>query len=637
MGILINPKSSRRPPSGSRETRVIRWSRVVTLSCLAWAAVIYVMGRGFEVHVAGVTISSNDPWKALIAAGVATIVYLLAGGALPYGLFWASVRVTTRLAVRIGQIRPQHIAWALAVVTFGLYVTFGARAAGGADSYGYLSEADLWLQGTLKVDQSFALDVPWPRGQNTFTPFNHAPWSRDGRFLVPVCAPGFPLLLALAKFIGGQAAMFWVAPLGGAGLVLGTFYVIRRLASGAAGVIAAWLVATSPPVVFLSMVTFTDVPNAAVWTAAFVVLLSRRRWSELGAGLLCSLAVLIRPNLAPLVAFLALDIFLHFRGWQRPGLALGRVSLFCLGVLPGAAGLVAFNTYVFGTAIAHGSGTFSSTFLAWSRVGANFRNYTGALFATHTYVALAGVLALAVPLRRFWPGTADRRVFIPIGLFIVVLWSFYFAYDILPEWWYLRFMLPTWPFIIGGIGAVAAWLMPRGPLARLVVIAGVIVLGVVQLRTPHVRAAFVNGGDEARYVVAAQLARRVTVPNSVILGHQHSGSVRYYSGRMTMRFEQLDPAWLDRAVDWMAARGVHTYALLEDWEVPDVRNHFAGSARIAALETPVAVYRDPGTLFIYDLTSPPAPGAAPIVVTGIETGAGFGAVGPLPLERPVFK
>jgi len=593
---------------------------------------IYVMGRGLEVHVGGVTISSNNPLKASLGAAAAMAVYLLAGGAVT-SLF----RVATPLAVKIERVRPHYIAWALTVVTLAFCVTFGTRTIGGSDSYGYMSEADLWLRGTLKVDQSFALDVPWPQGQSTFTPSNYAQWPRDGRFIVPVCAPGFPLLLALAKFIGGQAAVFWVVPLGCAGLVLGTFYVIRRLASDAAGAIAAWLVATSPPVLFLSTSTLTDVPNAAVWAAAFAVLLSRRRWSELVAGLLCSLAVLIRPNLAPLVAFLALDIFLYFRGWTRPGPALGRVSLFCLGVLPGAAALFAFNTYVFGTGIAHGSGTLSSTLLAWSRVGTNFRNYTGYLFETHTYVALAGLFALAVPLRRFWPGTADRRVFISIGLFIVVLWSFYFAYDILPAWWYLRFMLPTWPFIIGGIGAVAAWVMRRGPRTRLVVIVGLIVLGVVQWKTPYARGALVNGGGEARYIVAAQLARRVTAPNSVILSAEHSGSVRYYSGRMTMRFDHLDPAWLDRAVDWLATHGVHTYAVLEDWEVSEVRTYFAGSARLAALATPVAVYRDPGTLFIYDLTNPPAEGAAPIIVTGIETGAGFAAVGPLPLERPVFK
>ena len=34
---------------------------------------------------------------------------------------------------------------------------------------------------------------------------------------------------------------------------------------------------------------------------------------------------------------------------------------------------------------------------------------------------------------------------------------------------------------------------------------------------------------------------RGTARSAVILSNQHSGSLRYYAGRMTMRFEWLDP------------------------------------------------------------------------------------------------
>ena len=48
-----------------------------------------------------------------------------------------------------------------------------------------------------------------------------------------------------------------------------------------------------------------------------------------------------------------------------------------------------------------------------------------------------------------------------------------------------------------------------------------------------------------------------------VLTWLHSGSVRYYAGRVTMRYDLLDRDWLDRAVEWLNARGVAVYALLD--------------------------------------------------------------------------
>jgi hypothetical protein len=31
---------------------------------------------------------------------------------------------------------------------------------------------------------------------------------------------------------------------------------------------------------------------------------------------------------------------------------------------------------------------------------------------------------------------------------------------------------------------------------------------------------------------------------------------------MTLRYDALDPAWADRAIDWLSSRGVHTAAVL---------------------------------------------------------------------------
>ena len=98
------------------------------------------------------------------------------------------------------------MAVAIALVT-SLY---GARAVGGSDAYGYVSQADLWLKGDLKIDQSFVAEVPWPGSARSFSPLGYRPDPLDYRRLVPQYAPGLPIVLALAKAIAGQTAMFLV-------------------------------------------------------------------------------------------------------------------------------------------------------------------------------------------------------------------------------------------------------------------------------------------------------------------------------------------------------------------------------------------------------------------------------------------
>ena len=92
---------------------------------------------------------------------------------------------------------------------------------------------------------------------------------------------------------------------------------------------------------------------------------------------------------------------------------------------------------------------------------------------------------------------------------------------------------------------------------------------------------------------------------------QHSGSLRYYAGRLTLRYDQLDPDWLDRGVDWLRARGIASYALLDEWEVPEFRRRFPGQAVIRQLETPLWEFRRQRTVYVYDLSrdlaAPPEP------------------------------
>ena len=62
-----------------------------------------------------------------------------------------------------------------------------------------------------------------------------------------------------------------------------------------------------------------------------------------------------------------------------------------------------------------------------------------------------------------------------------------------------------------------------------------------------------------------------TPPNSVLLTSERSGSMRYYGGRVTLRYDLLHPEWLDRAVAWLTTRGVRVYAVLDRRQADEVK------------------------------------------------------------------
>src|SRR5262249_61142722 len=75
------------------------------------------------------------------------------------------------------------VAPAAAVIILGLSYAYGVRAAGGSDSYGYVSQARLWLAGDLHVHPEFAAAAPWPNAGWTFTPLAYRP--PPGQTLLP--------------------------------------------------------------------------------------------------------------------------------------------------------------------------------------------------------------------------------------------------------------------------------------------------------------------------------------------------------------------------------------------------------------------------------------------------------------------
>jgi len=101
--------------------------------------------------------------------------------------------------------RPGSLAAGLSIALTLIAAHYGPRAVGGADEYGYASQAELWLEGRLTIDQSFVRQVPWPYAERSFAPLGYHPHPRDRGTLVPTYSPGLPMLLA-ELFGDGQDA-----------------------------------------------------------------------------------------------------------------------------------------------------------------------------------------------------------------------------------------------------------------------------------------------------------------------------------------------------------------------------------------------------------------------------------------------
>jgi len=469
--------------------------------------------------------------------------------------------------------------------------------AAGADAYGYVSQVDLWLRGDLHIDQSFGASVPWPLARWTFTPLGYRP-EPDGYRIVPQYAVGLPLLMAALKAVAGQCAIFWAVPLCGGALVFATYAIGRRIGRPIVGLAAAAIVATSPTLLFMLMAPMSDVPAAAAWTVSIAFALAE---SPLAAGIAAGAAILIRPNLAPAAGIVL--VWIAWRGTRYGRLAAGqrlkRAAWFLAPAAAGALAVALVNARLYGSPFASGydlTDGFSASYIL-----PNVKRYGWWLLTAETPFALAGLFSLAAPVMRVWRTRESREALPFFCAFAAFVWISYLVYVPWDAWWYLRFLLPVWPLMAIGTASLlsAAYRSPSRGLrtAAVVTVVGVCSIGIVQAVQ---REAFAIARGEAKYVEVARIVESLTDPGAVIVSAQHSGSIRYYAGRMTLRWDVGDPAWLDRTVEWLAAHGHHPYFVLEAQEIDALRARSDPTNMSARLDwAPMVSFRD-GAIRMYD-------------------------------------
>jgi hypothetical protein len=269
-----------------------------------------------------------------------------------------------------------------------------------------------------------------------------------------------------------------------------------------------------------------------------------------------------------------------------------------------------------------------------SYVGTNIERYGRWLVESQTPIALIGIAALLLPLKSIWLTPERQQAARLLGAIAVAVWALYMLYTPFEAWWFLRFLLPAWPAMCLGSAAVLVRIaQSRRVPVRILACAMLAGVGVHNLYYASTHGAFPSGEGDHRYVSIAKMVEQATAPSAVIVTGQHSGPIRYYAGRTILRFDLLDRAWLDRAVQWLNSQGRPAYFLLEEWEMAAFQDRFSASNALGTIAlAPIVDYRAPGVPGRVYLFNPAKP-ENDVLITAPPPTADAKCVGPSPLLR----
>ena len=496
---------------------------------LVTAAVVLAVSGGFRTTVGGFRVSARSPLAASIAA--------LITGSWWFYLSRREQSVATDLenAWHALERNASRLIGVVVLIAAIVAATFATRSAAGADASGYLSQATLWSNGDWLAVNALA-DIlnhgdPW-----LTTPLGWRPAGTS--YHVPTYPPGLPLLMAIPHAIAGIDGASAVVIASAAIAVWAT----GMLAGGIAGIIAAILIGLSPVFLYQAFQPMSDVPVTAAWMICFL-LVARDRQSA-SAGIACAIAILIRPNLAPL----AIVPFV---------LAKNRIA-FSLPVA-GAGAFLGFMQWLwYGSPLQSGYGSAEELF-SFANIVPNAIRYFSWLIAT------APVLLLApFGLMRLKRQSHPRA----LAIFATLVIISYLVYGVFEVWSYLRFLLPALAvFAIFAAVELARWI-ERWPVSW----RAPILLALLLAFTAH--GLFVARsldtfklGDQLRRVEqVAEFVVRNVPKNAVVLSGEQSGAMRYYTGRPILRWEAATPDTLTSAVALLEQSGRPVYIVLDAWE-----------------------------------------------------------------------
>ncbi len=527
-------------------------------------AVLLAVSGGVRANVGGLRLSARSPWPVAALAGLTL-------GA------WAFFAVRARAmsgdlaaAWTVVDRRASTFAIAIAVTTGVVAVVFATRSASGADASGYLSEAAQWASGRLLYVDSLSthLNVAFERGITS--PLGWRPFTMIG-WQAPTYPPGLPLLMSVPYLVAGTAGACLVVSVSAAIAVWATGTIAIEMAGGAAGVIAALVLATTPVFLHQSFQPMSDVPVTAAWMLCWWLIVRRsgsgsRDPGSAFAGIACAVAVLIRPNLAPL----ALIPVLSVRG--------SRVR-FAIPVAVAGVLLALVQWHWYGSPLRTGYGTAGELF-ALGNISGNVPRYFGWMLDTSPAMLLA-IIGWWLTRRR--PGAT------PLAAFAALVVAAYLGYAVFDDWSYLRFLLPAMAVGAVFVGAVGAAGLAGVPAAARLAIACAAMLALVALGLTEARSrdTFRLVDQQRRISHLANALSTKLVAGDVIVAGEQSGSMRFHTGHEIVRWDALTTEEWNVTIETLSSQGHGIWIVLDAWEEPRFRAR-AGE-QTAALDWPPAV------------------------------------------------
>lgn len=571
--------SEGRPPSRGRLA-------FLTLAVFSFTICSALMATGgFQTIVAGIRVSARSPVASAVAGGVLLVVWFVAArraqaaaADLAYLLAWLDTHARRIVAV-------------IAMLSGSIAIRFGTFSAAGADASGYFSQSAMLARGALRYDEPLAAIAAWPNAPTTLAPLGW--FAQVGTTQVPTYAVGVPLLMAIPHKMGGAiAASLVVSISAGVAVWLGA-RLAMLLAGGRAGVLAALWIATMPVFLLESIQPMSDVPVTAAWLAVWCWVAQTAKkvpgtfsgvagakqvpgTFSVGAAVAGAVAVLIRPNLAPI----ALIPFVFLTMYARRSAA----AIFAVFVAASGLAIAYLQWRYFGSPLRSGYGSASEIY-ALANIVPNARLYLSWLLDTH------GPWLLFAPLVLFVTRDALLRWML---VFAVLVCLAYFVYSIFEHWSYLRFLLPAMAVAAIAVSVFIVSMTRRLPLiARAPLVLAIALL----LTTWHVSTArelgvFRFAARQSRAMLAGRYLESALPEHAVVIAGEQSGAVRYYSRRSIVRWDFLQPADLALVTNELTSSGYDLWIALDDWEVPLYRKKSPGSIA-AALDWPPRV--DAGT------------------------------------------
>lgn len=464
--------------------------------------------------------------------------------------------------------------WALLAASAIIYTIFIARFtatwAGGADSSGYLNSARLLLEGKIREPVAILPGYEPPLGNpHHYQPLGYlAEINEDGAWMVPTYPLGLPLHYAAASFfVGLGQAPALINVLTGliSAWVLALF--ARRIGLSSGWAVGAVLVLCSCPLFLCYLLQPMSDSLALMWSLIAVYLgwRSREKWPwAIGAGVAVAISVFVRPTGILIVPAVALAMGFNGRAWLACGIA----------GLPPAVFLLVYNDTLYGDPFKTGYGN----------IGSSFQLDYASLSLPHIARWLPVVLSpIVMVLAGFgvWSLRKKKQLLAVLLVWITAIVGCYlFYYHTHETWWYLRFILPSFPAIIllamsGGQALLEKVSSPHVQTRWLVVIlTSIVAWEVWWVRNLHVTSVKT---EERTYPTVTTWMNEHLPANAIIFQMQTSGASQFYSRFTSLRYDLMTREQLLAVTQIAVAAQRPVYAVLYPYEKEDMERRNIGT------------------------------------------------------------